>query len=783
MSSSASNPDAGNERAETVIDPVCGMTVDPSGGKSACLHDGQTYHFCSGKCLIRFEADQDFYLTGGPARRKPVARAGTRYICPMDPEVVSELPADCPKCGMALEPEGVPDDAPNMELIDFTRRMILCAALAVPVLLLAMGPMLGLPVGHWLGLDVARWLELALATPVVLWAAQPVFRRGWSSIINRSPNMWTLIAIGVGAAYLFSVLATVVPGAFPASFAEKNGAVPVYFEAAVVIIALVFLGQVMELKARERTGSAIRALLNLAPETARRIGQNGDEREVPLENILEGDHLRIRPGESVPVDASVLEGRSSIDESMLTGEAIPVEKTVGDPVTGGTMNGTGSLIVRAERVGAETMLSRIVAMVATAQRSRAPIQGMVDRVAGWFVPAVVLVAVVAFVIWGLFGPDPALAHALVAAVSVLIIACPCALGLATPMSIMTATGRGAQMGVLIRDAEALERLSRVDTLVVDKTGTLTEGHPVLMQVLSDDAWQDDEILRLAASMERGSEHPLAEAIMDGADRRGLSVQGAVNFQSFTGMGVSGVVAGRPIILGNSAMMDLKGVDFQKWVRSADALRDQGATIMFVAIEGVVRGLLAVRDPVKPGARDALDALRAAGLRIVMATGDNARTARVVAEQLGIDDVHADVLPEDKLALIEKLTEQGRRVAMAGDGVNDSPALAAAEVGIAMGTGSDVALESAGITLVKGDLSGLARARALATATIANIRQNLFFAFAYNATGVPIAAGILFPLTGTLLSPMIAAAAMSLSSVSVILNALRLRTVGVQGDDA
>ncbi|WP_417516320.1 heavy metal translocating P-type ATPase [Minwuia sp.] len=781
MSTSVTATVPQTQPVDKTVDPVCGMTVDPHAGKPTTRHDGHDYHFCSGRCRDRFDADPGFYLTGGPAKRKKVDRAGVQYTCPMHPEIISDGPADCPKCGMALEPMGVPDDAPNPELIDFTRRMIVSAALAVPVLVLAMGPMLGLPVKQWLGTDLARWLELALATPAVLWAALPFFRRGWSSIVNRSPNMWTLIAIGVGAAYLFSVAATVAPGLFPESFVEQNGTVPVYFEAAVVIIALVFLGQVMELKARERTGSAIRALLDLAPKTARRIGENGKEREVPLENILEGDRVRVRPGESVPVDAVVLEGRSSIDESMLTGEAIPVEKTPGDHVTGGTMNGTGSLIVRAQRVGADTMLSRIVDMVATAQRSRAPIQGMADRVANWFVPIVVAVAVAAFAVWSLFGPDPALAHALVAAVSVLIIACPCALGLATPMSIMTATGRGAQAGVLIRDAEALERLSRVDTLIVDKTGTLTEGRPVLTQVVTDDTWEEDRLLRLAASLERGSEHPLAEAIVAGAAERGVTLDAAENFRSITGKGVSGDVAGARVHLGNRAMMDAQTVDLTGWAQRADALRDVGATVMFVAVDGVVRGLLAVEDPVKPAARDALNALRKAGLSIVMATGDSARTARAVAAQLGIDDVRADVLPEDKQALVAELTQQGRRVAMAGDGVNDSPALAAADVGIAMGTGADVAMESAGITLVKGDISGLVRARILASATMRNIRQNLFFAFAYNAAGVPIAAGVLYPLTGTLLSPMIAAAAMSLSSVSVISNALRLRTVELDGD--
>ncbi|ANK81711.1 MAG: copper-translocating P-type ATPase [Rhizobiales bacterium NRL2] len=761
---------------DVVTDPVCGMSVDTAAGKPSLVHEGETYHFCGRRCHDRFEADPEFYLTGAHKRRPKAAPKGTQYTCPMHPEIVQDHPGDCPKCGMALEPMGVPADGPNPELVDFTRRFIVSAALAVPIFFLAMSHMLGLPFRHWLGERPAIWLELALATPVVLWAALPFFKRGWNSIVNRSPNMWTLIAIGTGAAYAYSVVAAVAPGIFPPSFVRADGTVPVYFEAAAVIIALVFLGQVLELRARERTGSAIRALLDLAPKTARRINENGTEREVPLENILEGDRLRVRPGESVPVDGVVLEGRSAVDESMISGEPVPVEKTEGDAVTGGTLNRNGGLVIRAERVGADTMLSRIVDMVAQAQRSRAPIQGLADRVASWFVPAVVLVAIVAFIVWSVFGPSPAMVYALVAAVSVLIIACPCALGLATPMSIMTATGRGAQAGVLVRDAEALERFARVDTLVVDKTGTLTEGRPELTDVVAADGWSEADVLGLAAALEKGSEHPLAEAVLKGAEARGVAAGATSDFEAVTGKGVKGRVDGRAILMGNRAMMDDAGIDVGAWQATGDDLRDAGRTVMYVAADGGLAGLVAVADPIKANAKDAIRQLREAGLEIIMATGDNARTAKAVADELGIDEVRADVLPEDKKALVDELHGRGRRVAMAGDGVNDAPALAAADVGIAMGTGADVAVESAGFTLVKGDLSGVVRAHRLARATIANIRQNLFFAFIYNAAGVPIAAGILYPVTGTLLSPMIAAAAMSLSSVSVISNALRLRAL-------
>ncbi|WP_416899891.1 MAG: heavy metal translocating P-type ATPase [Minwuia sp.] len=768
-----------DEEAHPATDPVCGMSVDPAAGKPSFEHEGETYHFCGQRCHDRFEADPEFYLTGAHRRRPKTAQKGVQYTCPMDPEIVRDKPGDCPKCGMALEPMGGADAGPNPELIDFRRRLIVSAALALPIFILAMGPMLGLPIRHWIGERTAVWAELVLATPVVLWAALPFFRRGWSSILNRSPNMWTLIAIGTGAAYLYSVAATLAPGMFPPTFIGDHGTVPVYFEAAAVIIALVFLGQVLELRARERTGSAIRALMDLAPKTARRINDNGTEREVPLENILEGDRLRIRPGESVPVDGTVLEGRSSVDESMISGESVPVEKTEGDAVTGGTLNANGTLVIQVERVGADTMLSRIVDMVASAQRSRAPIQGLADRVAAWFVPTVVAIAAIAFVIWALVGPQPAMVHALVAAVSVLIIACPCALGLATPMSIMTATGRGAQAGVLIRDAEALERFARVDTLVVDKTGTLTEGRPAVTEMIAADG-DDAALLRLAASLERGSEHPLAEAIVREAGDRGLDLADVSGFDAVTGKGVRGDVDGRSVMLGNRRMMDDADIDTGDWHARADALRDAGRTVMFIAADGAVAGLVAVADPVKENAADTLNKLRHAGLKVVMATGDNARTAKAVAEALGIDDVRAEVLPEEKKTLVDELKAQGHSVAMAGDGVNDAPALAAADVGIAMGTGADVAVESAGLTLLKGDLTGILKGRTLSQAAMRNIRQNLFFAFCYNAAGVPIAAGILYPLTGTLLSPMIAAAAMSLSSLSVIGNALRLRTLKLDG---
>ncbi|AKI03121.1 copper/silver-translocating P-type ATPase [Hoeflea sp. IMCC20628] len=759
-----------------VKDPVCGMDVALDKGKPSLSYKGSEFHFCSTGCHDKFERDPFFYLSGNKARQKKAEPKNAMYTCPMDPEIVQEGPGTCPICGMALEPMDGVADGPNHELIDFTRRLWVSAGAAIPLLILTMAPMLGLPIRLWLGETLTLYLEFVLATPVVLWAARPFFHRGWTSIKTWNLNMWTLIMIGVGAAYLYSTIATFLPGLFPEGLQMPGGHMPVYFEAAVVIIALVFVGQVLELRARERTGDAIRALLDLAPKTARRITPEGDEYDAPLENIVEGDRLRVRPGEAIPVDSIVIEGHTAVDESMLTGEPLAVEKGEGDEVTGGTLNKNGSLVVRAARVGDETKLARIVAMVSSAQRSRAPIQGLADRVASYFVPTVVIVAVLAFVTWMLIGPDPAFVFAIVSAVSVLIIACPCALGLATPMSIMTATGRGAQAGVLIKDAEALERMAKVDVLVVDKTGTLTEGKPVLTDVVSFGSIAESDMLALVRGLEAGSEHPLAEAIVDGIAERDIAAAQVSDFESVTGKGVGGKSGTQRIMLGNAAMMDFAGVDHTEANDKADALRSQGKTAMYVAIDGKLAGLVAVADPIKPTTKEAIAALHRAGLAIIMATGDNETTARAVAGQLGIDDVRAGVLPEDKKALVDELHKAGHKVAMAGDGVNDAPALAAAEVGIAMGTGADVAVESAGITLLRGDLGGILRARKLSEATLRNIKQNLFFAFAYNSVGIPIAAGLFYPITGTLLSPMIAAAAMSLSSVSVISNALRLRRV-------
>ena len=759
-------------------DPVCGKTVARATARHVAKHAGQRFYFYAAQYQEKFEADPDAYLEGLPAP-EPVPE-GTLYTCPMCPEIVSEGPSDCPSCGMALEPMGVPvgDQGPNPELVDFTRRFWIGAALTVPVLLLAMGPMLGLPVRRWIGEGISAWAELVLATPVVLWSGWPFFVRGVKSVINRSLNMFTLIAMGVGAAYAFSIVATIAPGIFPAGFRDAGGHVGVYYEAAAVIVILVLLGQILELRARERTGDAIRALLDLAPKTARIIRPDGREEEIPLEDVKAGDRLRIRPGDKAPVDGVVVEGHSSIDESMLTGEPVPVEKAVGDPVTGATINGTGTLVIEARRVGADTMLSRIVEMVAEAQRSRAPIQKLADLVAAYFVPAVVLVAVAAFVAWSNWGPAPAMAFALVAAVSVLIIACPCALGLATPMSIMTATGRGAQAGVLIRNAEALERFAKVGTLIVDKTGTLTVGKPELVAVVPEAGMDEADLLRLAASLERGSEHPLAEAIVAGAEDRGVALSRAEGFEAVTGKGVKGLVEGKTVALGNARLLADLGLGGGDAGEMANRRRDRGETVMFVVVEGRLAGLVSVADPVKETTPQALKALHAEGLRIVMVTGDNERTAKAVASRLGIDEIRADVLPEDKARIIKELQAAGATVAMAGDGVNDAPALAQADVGIAMGTGADVAIESAGFTLVKGDLNGIVRARRLAHATMRNIRQNLFLAFIYNSAGVPVAAGVLYPFLGILLSPMIAAAAMSLSSVSVVSNALRLRRVGL-----
>jgi len=760
----------------SAIDPVCGMSVDLSAGKPTVKHGGETFHFCSAGCARKFEADPDKYKDGQPAP-EPMP-AGTKYTCPMDPEIIRDEPGTCPICGMALEPMGIPtgDEGPNPELVDFTGRFWVAVAFAVPVVILAMGPHLGLPVRDWIGEQTANWIELLFATPVVVYAGWPFLVRCKDSLINRSPNMWTLIGIGVGAAYLYSVVATIVPGVFPAAFRGPDGSVAVYFEAAAVIIALVLVGQILELRARAKTGGAIRALLDLSPKTARRIDASGSEETVPLEEIVAGDRLRVRPGDAVPVDGTVSEGRSSVDESMLTGEPVPVEKSTGDAVTGGTLNGMGSFVMEAKRVGAETTLAQIVQMVAEAQRSRAPIQKLVDRVAGYFVPAVVGGARFAFLVWSVWGPPPSLAYAFIAAVTVLIIACPCALGLATPMSIMVATGRGARAGVLIKNAEMLERFAEVDTLIVDKTGTLTMGAPQITDVIADGDVREDELLRFAAGLERGSGHPLAEAIVSGAEGRGLAVPSVSEFESVTGKGVKGIVEGQFVALGNAALMADLGVEPGAARETANRLRAEGKTVMFLALGSRPAGLIAVADPIKDTTAEAISDLHGEGLKIIMVTGDNRATAMALAKKLNIDDVHADVLPEDKARIVRELQATGANVAMAGDGVNDSPALAQADVGIAMGTGADVAIEAAGITLVKGDLRGIVRARRLSRATMANIRQNLLFAFGYNALGVPIAAGVLFPVFGLLLSPMIAAAAMSLSSVSVIGNALRLGSV-------
>ncbi|WP_092691270.1 heavy metal translocating P-type ATPase [Tranquillimonas rosea] len=763
--------DAPAPGAKTATDPVCGMHVEMREDARSREYGGETYWFCSEGCETKFDVDPYFYASGNSEKTDQKAQPGTQWTCPMHPEIVRDEPGSCPICGMALEPM-VPSDEPSEELTDFTRRMWISAAAAVPLVILTMGELVGLPIRDRLGHQLSVYTEFVLATPIILWAALPFFRRGLDSFRNLSPNMWTLISLGVGAAYVYSLVSTFAPGVFPEQYRMGDG-VGTYYEAAVVIIALVFVGQVLELRARERTGDAIRALMDLAPKTARRVLPDGSEYDAPLENIVEGDMLRVRPGDSVPVDGEVIEGRTSVDESMITGEPVPVEKTEGDRVTGGTINKNGTLAIRATQVGADTVLAQIVEMVAGARRSRAPIQGLADRVSSIFVPTVVAVAIAAFFAWLAFGPEPALAFAIASAVSVLIIACPCALGLATPISITTAAGRGAQAGVLIKDAEALERMARVDTVIVDKTGTLTEGKPTLTDVVAPQG-DEAEVLGLAAALERGSEHPLAEAIVAGARDRGLSPGSAADFEAVTGKGVCGTVDGRNVALGNPAMMQDLGLDTGDAEARADTLRADGKTAMFVAVDGALAGIVAVADPIKQSTEGAIRDLHALGLTIIMATGDNQRTAEAVARQLGIDEVRAGVLPEDKQKLVEELRAKGASVAMAGDGVNDAPALAAADVGIAMSTGADVAVESAGITLMRGDLVGLVRARKLAVATLRNIRQNLFFAFAYNAAGVPIAAGILYPVLGLLLSPMIAAAAMSLSSVSVISNALRLR---------
>ena len=756
------------------LDPVCGMKVKIEGAKNTTVHEGQTYYFCNPKCLQKFTANPAHYLKPEEAPPAAPVAPGTIFTCPMHPEIRQVGPGSCPICGMALEPAEISlDDGPNEELVDMTRRLWIGGALAVPLVALDMG-------GHLFGLHgllphgVMPWLLMALATPVVLWAGWPFFLRGWQSVRTGHLNMFTLIALGTGVAWIYSVVATMAPGLFPAGLRGADGSVPVYFEPAAVIVVLVLVGQVLELRARDATGGAIKALLGLAPRTALRIDAAGNDAEVAIDRIAVGDRLRVRPGEKVPVDGAVIEGTGSVDESSITGEPMPVSKAAGARVIGGTVNASGTFVMKAELVGSDTMLSRIVKMVAEAQRSRAPIQRLADIVAGWFVPTVIAVAVIAFAVWSIWGPAPAFSYALVAAVSVLIIACPCALGLATPMSIMVGVGRGAAAGILIRNAEALERLEKVDTLVIDKTGTLTLGKPTLATVESLGSLSQDEILRLAASLERGSEHPIATAILAGAMARGVASANVEGFASPAGKGVSGTVEGLSVLLGNAAFLREAGVDVAAADAKADALRQDGATVVLLAIDGAAAGLLSVSDPVKETTPEALKRLRAAGLRIVMLTGDNRRSAAAVAARLGIDDIEAEVLPEDKARIVQRLKAEGRVVAMAGDGINDAPALAAADVGIAMGTGTDIAIESAGITLVKGDLLGIARARQLSRATMANIRQNLFFAFVYNAAGVPIAAGVLYPVLGMMLSPVFAAAAMALSSVSVIGNALRLR---------
>jgi len=763
------------EMAATVLDPVCGMTVDPLKTAHHAEHEGHAFHFCSAGCRTKFVADPVKYL-GPDTSPAPTLPAGTIYTCPMHPEVRQVGPGNCPICGMALEPEVFSaDEGPNPELADMSRRFWIGLVLALPVLALEMG-------GHIFDLhrfvapQASNWLQLVLATPVVLWAGWPFFERGARSLITRNLNMFTLIAMGVGVAYAYSLAATLAPQAFPPAFRRDDGSVPIYFEAAAVITVLVLLGQVLELRAREQTSGAIRALMDLAPKTARRVRDDGTDEEATLDLILAGDRLRVRPGEKVPVDGAVLEGRVSIDESMVTGESMPVTKEAGDKVVGGSINKTGSFVMRAEKVGADTLLSQIVQMVAQAQRSRAPIQRMADRVSGWFVPAVIAAAVAAFAVWATVGPEPRFSYALVAAVSVLIIACPCALGLATPISIMVGVGRGAQAGVLIKNAEALERFETIDTLVVDKTGTLTEGRPAVTAIRPAAGFDEAEALRLAASLERGSEHPLADAIVRAAKDRGLTLSEPQAFDSPVGKGVEGRVDGRVVVLGSGAFLTERGVDVSRLEAEADSLRADGATAIFLGVDGQAAAILAIADPIKATSAEAVRALKAEGVRLVMMTGDNRTTALAVARRLGIDEVEAEVLPQDKAAVVNRLRSEGRKVAMAGDGVNDAPALAAAEVGVAMGAGADVAIESAGVTLLSGDLQGLVKARRLSRAVMRNIRQNLFFAFVYNAAGVPIAAGLLYPALGWLLSPAIAAGAMALSSVSVIGNALRLRAV-------
>jgi Cu+-exporting ATPase len=760
--------------AHDARDPVCGMTVDPHTAKHRHEHQGHTYYFCSAGCRTKFAADPAKYLDKDKRTAAPVPK-GAIYTCPMHPEVRQIGPGTCPICGMALEPEiATADTGPNPELADMSRRFWIGTGLSVPVVVLEMGAHI-VGAHSWIDQALSNWLQFAFATPVVLWAGWPFFVRGAQSVATRNLNMFTLIAMGTGVAYAYSVVATLAPGVFPAAFRGHGGAVATYFEAAAVITVLVLLGQVLELRAREQTSGAIRALIDLAPKTARRVRDDGTEEDVALDAVAVGETLRVRPGEKVPVDGTVIEGRAALDESLVTGESMPVTKQPGDTLIAGTLNTTGSFLMRADKVGRDTMLARIVQMVAAAQRSRAPIQRLADRVAAWFVPAVIAVALVAFAAWATFGPEPRFAYAMVAAVTVLIIACPCALGLATPMSIMVGVGRGAQEGVLIRNAEALERMERVDTLVVDKTGTLTEGKPKVISIVAD-GFDKTEMLRLAASVEQASEHPLAAAIVAAAKERGLPLAKVMGFDSPTGKGAVGMVERRRVALGNAKFLAELNIATAALDPKADELRHDGTTAIYVAIDGKAAGVIAIADPIKQTTPEALKALAAEGLRVVMLTGDNRTTAQAVARKLGIANVEAEVLPDQKSAVIDKLRREGRVVAMAGDGVNDAPALAAADVGIAMGTGTDVAIESAGITLLRGDLMGIVRARRLSQATMRNIRQNLFSAFVYNAAGVPIAAGVLYPLFGILLSPVIGAAAMALSSVSVVANALRLRRV-------
>jgi P-type Cu+ transporter len=758
----------------TAIDPVCGMTVKLGIGKPSLKWHGREFHFCNPRCRDRFRADPVFYVSGNSKRRKKPAVKAQRYICPMDPEVESDKPGDCPICGMALEPaEPAPGaGAANPEIADFTRRFAVSVACAIPLLVLSMGHMAGLPLRHMLGETYSQWLEFALAAPVVLWAALPFFRRGWRSVVNRHANMWTLISLGVGAAFLYSAAAVIAPQIFPPSMHAADGTVPVYFEAAAVIVALVFLGQLLELKARERTSSAIAELLSLAPKTAIRINEDGSEYPAPVENLLAGDRIRIRSGDSIPVDGVVAEGHATLDESMVTGEPLPVERNAGEPVTAGTLSAGQAFVMKAEKVGDETLLAAIAQMVSSAQRSRAPLQKLADRVSAWFVPAVVASAILAFLAWWLTGPEPALAHAFVAAVSVLIIACPCALGLATPMSVTNAVARGARAGVLVREAAALERLAACDTLILDKTGTLTEGKPVITAIATAKGTSEMEALTLAASLQKGSGHPLAKAILHAAAARGIDPAAASSVETVPGKGLRAATESGEALLGNAALMRDAGLSEGDFPKTAQ----QDGTTMFLALGGKPVAVFSAADTLKPGAAEAVKALEAAGLRVIMATGDAEGPARKVAAAASISEYHAQMLPAAKKELVDRLRAEGRKVAFAGDGINDAPALAAADCGMAYASGTAVAMESAGLTLVKPDVAGVLRARRLATATVGNIRENLFFAFVYNGIGVPLAAGVLYPVFGFLLSPMIAAAAMSLSSVSVIANALRLRKV-------